>query len=479
MDLESLRGKRWKTRVVGVVAAVAAVASLGLSAATASAAESSAGSVQTSVTTSASADSSSSAISSASGSSSASASSSSSSTSSSLTPTTASAESTTRITSVDPPSKTTETNSGKKPKLPAKVTAHWSDGSESQASVAWNTSGVDFSNRTGKDRTVTVSGTVCPGDTDENAAGANGSSDSSAKSSTSGNAIGVCEKTADGLSSNGNAGSTGSSDSAGNTAGVSSTSDDTVSVQTSVVVHSAVVTKVAVNGSTSITVASGTKPQLPANAKVSWNDGGDPTTESIDWPQFDGYRERGGGTFTLGGLVAGKTVNVQVTVSPATVKSVDDTVSVTTVVGKAPTMPGTVKVTWSNGDVTEEPVIWDAIPENSYRQPGTFTVSGTVTPTNADGTKAASQTVSAKVSVGTVAYEVQLGDGDGTTTQTESNGTGINVPSNDKTVTTDTRQVVSQSQLSKTGTEVAMIAVVVIVLAVIGAVVVIVVRRRR
>ncbi|WP_190972773.1 Ig-like domain-containing protein [Bifidobacterium tissieri] len=554
MDLERLRGKAWKRRIAGIVASVAAIATLGLFSTTASAADTVAEPIQTSSVSSASSvtafnptsstgsfagtslvsQSSTSASQSVAQQSVAGSSSGSqtqqsaqsmqsaqsvqsatsqqtTSSGSSLTSASAEAESTTRITSVDQPSKPTETNSGNKPKLPSKLTAHWSDGSESQTPIAWNTSGVDFSNRTGKDRTVTVTGTVCVGDDSDNNGGvgnadgskangskansagsdakssngtansaansaangaANGASGNASNNNTSNNTVGVCEKLLSGQS--GDVTASGASASANSSA----SSDGVVSVKASVIVHSAAVKGVVVDGETSVTTASGIKPQLPVNAKVSWNDGGDDSLEPIDWPQFDGYRTRDGGTFTLGGLVVDRTVNVRVTVTPAVVKSVDDTVSVTTVVGKAPTMPGTVKVTWTNGDVTEAPATWDAIPADSYRNPGTFTVSGTVTTGSEQDGDLETHAVTAKVIVGTIAYEVQYGDDDDTAAQSGSNGTGINIPTDNKTVTTDTRQT-SQSQLSKTGTEVAAIAVIVVVLAVIGAVVVIVVRRRR
>ncbi|OZG58642.1 Bacterial Ig-like domain (group 4) [Bifidobacterium tissieri] len=568
MDLERLRGKGWKRRIAGIVTSVAAIATFGLFSTTASAADMVAEPIQTSSTSSVSSASSVTASNSTSstgsfagtslvsqsstsvsqsasqqsvaGSSSGaqtqqSASKStqseqsaqSTSSGSSLTSASAEAESTTRITSVDQPSKPTETNSGNKPKLPSKLTAHWSDGSESQTPIAWNTSGVDFSNRTGKDRTVTVTGTVCVGDDSDNNGGssadgskangskansagsdakssngtansaansaangvANGASGNASNNNTSNNTVGVCEKllsgqsgdvTASGTNAGSVVGGAGAATASGASASANSSpsSDGVVSVKTSVIVHSAAVTGVVVDGETSVTTASGTKPQLPVNAKVSWNDGGDDSLEPIDWPQFDGYRTRDGGTFTLGGLVVDRTVNVRVTVTPAVVKSVDDTVSVTTVVGKAPTMPGTVKVTWTNGDVIEAPATWDAIPADSYRNPGTFTVSGTVTTGSEQDGDLETHAVTAKVIVGTIAYEVQYGDDDGAAVQSGSNGTGINIPTDNKTVTTDTRQT-SQSQLSKTGTEVAAIAVIVVVLAVIGAVVVIVVRRRR
>ena len=570
MDLERLRGKAWKRRIAGIVASVAAIATLGLFSTTASAADTVAEPIQTSSVSSASSVTASNPTSSTgsfvgtslvsqsstsasqsvaqqsvAGSSSGSqtqqsaqsmqsaqsvqsaTSQQTTSSGSSLTSASAEAESTTRITSVDQPSKPTETNSGNKPKLPSKLTAHWSDGSESQTPIAWNTSGVDFSNRTGKDRTVTVTGTVCVGDDSDsnggssadgskangskaNSAGsdakssngtansaansaangaANGASGNASNNNTSNNTVGVCEKllsgqsgdvTASGTNAGSVVGGAGAATASGASASANSSasSDGVVSVKTSVIVHSAAVTGVVVDGETSVTTASGTKPQLPVNAKVSWNDGGDDSLEPIDWPQFDGYRTRDGGTFTLGGLVVDRTVNVRVTVTPAVVKSVDDTVSVTTVVGKAPTMPGTIKVTWTNGDVTEAPATWDAIPADSYRNPGTFTVSGTVTTGSEQDGDLETHAVTAKVIVGTIAYEVQYGDDDGAAVQSGSNGTGINIPTDNKTVTTDTRQT-SQSQLSKTGTEVAAIAVIVVVLAVIGAVVVIVVRRRR
>ncbi|MET7693944.1 LamG-like jellyroll fold domain-containing protein [Streptomyces sp. NPDC005483] len=45
--------------------------------------------------------------------------------------------------------------------------------------------------------------------------------------------------------------------------------------------------------------------------------------------------------------------------------------------GTAPTLPATVRSTFSDGYDRDTPVVWDAVPPEKYAQPGTFTVAGT------------------------------------------------------------------------------------------------------
>ncbi|MDO5722794.1 MAG: Ig-like domain-containing protein, partial [Flaviflexus sp.] len=128
---------------------------------------------------------------------------------------------------------------------------------------------------------------------------------------------------------------------------------------------------------------SGTAPVLPDTGTAIWSDkmAGDVT---LVWDEIDPahYMAREGGEFTVNGTVDGEDfpVTITVQVNPATKELVADIDPVTTDSGTAPTLPETVTVMWSNGDVTEEPVTWDEIDEADYSGigGGHFTVNGTV-----------------------------------------------------------------------------------------------------
>ncbi|MFF9037856.1 LamG-like jellyroll fold domain-containing protein [Streptomyces sp. NPDC014892] len=62
---------------------------------------------------------------------------------------------------------------------------------------------------------------------------------------------------------------------------------------------------------------------------------------------------------------------------------------VRTTTGTAPTLPTSVRSSWSDGYDRDTPVVWDAVPEEKYARPGTFTVAG----------RAAGQDVQATVAV--------------------------------------------------------------------------------
>ncbi|NMM98465.1 Ig-like domain-containing protein [Bifidobacterium olomucense] len=221
------------------------------------------------------------------------------------------------ITGVD--NATAETAAGKVPTLPATVNAHWSNGAaDTQVAVTWNTNGVDFSNRSGADKTVKVLGSV---------EGWNGT------------------------------------------------------VEADVTVHSATVTGAVVDGETTLTTPSGTDPsaEFPKNAKVSWSDGGSDTTEAIVWNTFTDYTKREGGTFDVKGTVEGQTVTLKVTVEPATPSNVEQSqFELTTTVGTKPELPAQINVVWSNGDKVPAAVEWEAYDAALINKAGTFEVQGKV-----------------------------------------------------------------------------------------------------
>ena len=134
---------------------------------------------------------------------------------------------------------------------------------------------------------------------------------------------------------------------------------------------------VSVEAPTPVSTEAGTAPVLPTTAKVTW-DNGATTDEVITWDAVDEASYHNGGTFSVNGSVAntGLQVSVEVSVADATADSAE-TPAIETPAGIAPTLPGTVKVTWSNGDITDETVSWAAVDENSYLAPGSFTLEGT------------------------------------------------------------------------------------------------------
>ena len=120
---------------------------------------------------------------------------------------------------------------------------------------------------------------------------------------------------------------------------------------------------------------------LPATASVSWSDGS-MTEEPIAWSALPGEQEaalssRGGAAFTLSGVVGetGVVASAQIKVEAAAMVSAEAVPTQEVWVGGAPALPETVAVTWSNGDVTDEPVAWGAADTS---QPGTIEVAGSV-----------------------------------------------------------------------------------------------------
>ncbi len=130
-----------------------------------------------------------------------------------------------------------------------------------------------------------------------------------------------------------------------------------------------------------VSVPSGGAVELPATAQVVWS-GGAVSDEPVTWDALTPEQEavvasREGGTFEVGGVVeaTGETVSSTVTVEPATMVSAETPTAEAVWVGGAPALPETVAVTWSNGDITDEPVAWQT-PDTS--QAGTVQAVGTV-----------------------------------------------------------------------------------------------------
>ncbi|MBR1506484.1 MAG: Ig-like domain-containing protein [Eubacterium sp.] len=214
------------------------------------------------------------------------------------------------------------------PVMPTKVKVQWNDGTKSEENVTWDTIGEASYSQSG---TFTVDGVVTP--------------------------------------------------SSGATASYDVTATVTVNPLTALR---------ATLKNSSITVPSGTEPTYPEKATVSWSNG-TATEETIYWNEEDQekvkYTERVGGSYQVSGTAAEKSVKLTITVSSATITSVD-AVSVTTEEKKAPVLPSTLNVVWSNGDQSTESVTWNSIPSSDYATAGVFTVNGTVNAVKPTATKA-------------------------------------------------------------------------------------------
>ncbi len=151
---------------------------------------------------------------------------------------------------------------------------------------------------------------------------------------------------------------------------------DTVDVSTTVTVTPASATSV--EQPSDVTTRTKTAPTLPATARVTWSNG-DVTDEAVTWEAVDAGLYAKAGTFTAKGAVGatGQSVTCTVTVEGPTAVSAK-AADVTTVAGIAPQLPESVDVTWDDGTVTQEAVVWDTVPHDSYAQAGSFDVSGTI-----------------------------------------------------------------------------------------------------
>ena len=120
---------------------------------------------------------------------------------------------------------------------------------------------------------------------------------------------------------------------------------------------------------------------LPQTVPVAWSDGS-VTEEPVAWAepgeaQLAALSSREGGTVEVQGAVGetGQSVSATVEVAPAEPVSAQAPQAQEVWVGGEPALPETVAVTWSNGDVTDEPVSWGAADTS---QPGTVEVAGSV-----------------------------------------------------------------------------------------------------
>ncbi len=141
-----------------------------------------------------------------------------------------------------------------------------------------------------------------------------------------------------------------------------------------------------------LSVESGSDPELPAEVAVTWSNG-DVTDEAVTWDALTAEQEstlssRKGGTVSVQGSVeaADTTVTATVDVQPAQVVQIEDIKPVSVEVGEVAKLPSQVSVTWSNGDVTIEPVTWEDVDTSKA---GSYEVKGTLS----EGDTAVSATV--------------------------------------------------------------------------------------
>ena len=120
---------------------------------------------------------------------------------------------------------------------------------------------------------------------------------------------------------------------------------------------------------------------LPQTVPVAWSDGS-VTDEPVAWAEPDAEQltalsSREGGTVEVQGAVGdtGQAVSATVEVAPAEPVSAQAPQAQEVWVGGAPELPETAAVTWSNGDVTDEPVSWGAADTS---RPGALEVQGAV-----------------------------------------------------------------------------------------------------
>ena len=124
--------------------------------------------------------------------------------------------------------------------------------------------------------------------------------------------------------------------------------------------------------------------QLPATAAVSWSNHTDATTADITWPQLTAeqkkiLQKREGGSFDLTGTVKGvqNKVTAHITVQPATIASIANAEAITVVIGTAkPTLPTTLKATYTNGDTADVKVVWANADAVDYTKAGDYTLEG-------------------------------------------------------------------------------------------------------
>ncbi|KAB7788659.1 Ig-like domain-containing protein [Bifidobacterium cebidarum] len=329
------------------------------------------------------------------------------------------------ITSVDAPADVVVTKSGVKPVLPATLTAHWSNGTESQVSVAWGElnkdaytalAGGDYELKgsvAGWDGKVTVKIHVDP------ATPVKLANDGKVETTTK---VGVAPELPSQLNvvwSNGDKlaaavawneidsallakvgtfTATGSvtvpADASGLAEGAAVSTTVTFPIIATVTVEAVPVTSVAISvdstdlaiGGTAKAVAT-VKPGNATDQKVTWTS----SDEKIITVDADGnVKAIAEGTAEITATAGGVSSKaVKITVTNVAVKAEATKTSVETIATNAPDLSKVqAKVTWSDGTTTTEKVEWKAVDADQYASAGNFKVTGTVKGITIDGKKA-------------------------------------------------------------------------------------------
>ncbi|UFU06859.1 OmpL47-type beta-barrel domain-containing protein [Ruania halotolerans] len=130
-----------------------------------------------------------------------------------------------------------------------------------------------------------------------------------------------------------------------------------------------------------VRTAVGELPDMPATADAIFADGSREAME-VTWPAITEDQVAAETSFTVNGLVTGAPQVAEATVwvratPPGQINQVD-AVTVDTLAGVEPDLPGTVGALYNDGSRQDLPVTWDPIDPADYADDGTFTVDGTV-----------------------------------------------------------------------------------------------------
>ncbi|WP_117434575.1 Ig-like domain-containing protein [Bifidobacterium scaligerum] len=327
------------------------------------------------------------------------------------------------IAGVDNPADTVVTASGTKPALPATLTAHWSNGTDSQVGVTWAESDA-YKTLAGGDYELT--GTVAGWDGKVNVKvhvtpatpiklANDGKVEATTKTGVAPELPGKLDvvwsngdKVAAAVSWNdidsallgkvGTFTATGTvtvpSDASGLTEGATEITTRTFPVTATVTVEAVPVTNVTVAvdspdlaiGSTAKATAA-VKPGNATDQKVTWTS----SNEKVATVDANGnIKALAEGTAEITATVGGVTSKaVKVTVTNVVVKVEPTAASVDTIATNKPDLSQVkATVTWSDGTTTTEAVTWKAIDADRYAAAGQFDVTGTVKGITIDGKKA-------------------------------------------------------------------------------------------
>ena len=156
---------------------------------------------------------------------------------------------------------------------------------------------------------------------------------------------------------------------------------ETASVPVEIEVEVYEVTITSIDDPEMITVPSGTEPAYPAKVHVYYNDNSEGDVP-VTWKKLskEEYSIREGKTYTVNGAVEGfhGEAELKIVVNPAEIESIKELEPVRTKINVAPELPAKAEVKWTNGEVSEEDIHWNEIPEKLYAKEGTFKAEGYV-----------------------------------------------------------------------------------------------------